>query len=131
MTTTYADVLPEVRLQFNINNPSIDETWTEGYDLAIAEGDESDNPYQEGTKAFAYWNEGWWAGFYAEKPLFDLAATPDNEIRREMLSSQAKPAANDVAWNASVTKKWAVRVVKISSVIALALAAVELVDLAA
>lgn len=66
------DLLPDIKLRFNIDHPSFEECYLDGYDCALAKADEEENPYREGTQEYDHWQEGWWAGFYGEKPLFEL-----------------------------------------------------------
>lgn len=72
-------LLPHVRLDFNINHPALEECYTDGYTSALAELDESENPFHTGSVEARHWIEGWWAGFYGEEPLFDLTKLPEEE----------------------------------------------------
>lgn len=83
------ELLPHIKLRFNIEHPSYEECYVFGYECAIAEVNEEDNPYREGTKEYGQWVEGWWAGFYGEKPLFELADSSDLSLLAE------HDAAND------------------------------------
>lgn len=66
------NILSYVRLKFTIDTPMIEEIWLEGYEFAQKQLDDSANPYQQDDPLHHYWNEGWWAGFYGEEPLFTL-----------------------------------------------------------
>ena len=66
------NVVAEAKLLFELKNPSYDDVWLEGYELALEEGEEEANPYEVGSTEHEFWTEGWWAGFYGEEPLFDL-----------------------------------------------------------
>ena len=66
------ELLPHIKLRFNIEHPTFEETYVFGYECALADAEESINPYPSGTKENEQWSEGWWAGFYNEKPLFSL-----------------------------------------------------------
>ncbi len=72
-------LLPDIRLRFNIEHPSLEDCYTHGYECAVSEITEEDNPYQRGSIESEQWIEGWWAGFYGEKPLYELASESDNE----------------------------------------------------
>lgn len=66
------NLLPDIRLRFNIDHPSLEECYVYGYECALAEVGEEENPYPEWGQEHAQWSEGWWAGFYSERPLFEL-----------------------------------------------------------
>lgn len=65
-------LLPHIKLRFNIEHPSYEECYLFGYECALAEVTEEDNPFREGSQEAEQWLEGWWAGVYGEKPLFDM-----------------------------------------------------------
>ena len=65
-------LLPHIKLHFNIEHPSFEECYAYGYECALAEINEVANPYQMNSKESDQWLEGWWAGFYGEKPLYEL-----------------------------------------------------------
>ena len=66
------DVLPSIRLQFNIDHPTFEECYGYGYACAIASLSSEDNPYPIGSRLWEQWDEGWHDGFYGEDPLFEL-----------------------------------------------------------
>lgn len=65
-------VLPHIKLRFNIEHPSYEECYLFGYECALADIEEEENPFPEGSNEADQWLEGWWAGVYGEKPLFNL-----------------------------------------------------------
>ena len=65
-------LLSYLKLRVNIDYPTYEEIYLFGYDCAKAQLAEDENPYKEGSKQHAQWQEGWWAGFYQEKPLFNM-----------------------------------------------------------
>lgn len=75
-------LLPDIKLRFNIEHPSFEECYAYGYECAAAEVTEEENPYREGTMEAEQWLEGWWAGFYGEKPLFKFGSesNPEQEV---------------------------------------------------
>ncbi|KTD60054.1 hypothetical protein [Legionella shakespearei] len=83
-------LLPHIKLRFNIDHPSYEECYMFGYECAISEVAEEDNPFREGSQEAEQWLEGWWAGAYGEKPLFDLSNIENEEIQLEK-----EIAAND------------------------------------
>jgi hypothetical protein len=89
-----AALLPHIQLQFNIEHPAFEECYQYGYQCAIAEITEEENPFAEGSEEAFQWSEGWWAGFYAEEPLFDSAV-----LAEENAHIDAKPAANDTYYH--------------------------------
>ena len=88
-------LLPHIKLRFNIEHPSFEECYSYGYECALAEVGEEENPYREASLEHEQWLEGWWAGFYGEKPLFELAGEHSDE---ELLASESE-AANDHAYH--------------------------------
>lgn len=87
------ELLPHVKLRFNIEHPSLEECYAYGYESALAEVSEEENPYTEGTLEHEHWVEGWWAGFYGDKPLFELADIGEAQKAVE------KEAANDQSYH--------------------------------
>ncbi|WP_367607516.1 transmission trait enhancer LetE [Legionella sp. W05-934-2] len=83
-------IIPDLKLRFNIEHPTIEESYHFGYECALAELDLEENPFKEGTQPYEQWQEGWWAGFYGEKPLFELTEYPE-EVKRK----DTDAAAND------------------------------------
>lgn len=84
------DLLPDMKLRFNIAHPSYEECYMDGYECALSELEESVNPFKSGSREADQWAEGWWAGAYGEKPLFDMSTLEEDEMEltRDM-------AAND------------------------------------
>ena len=72
-----------LKLFVNAQSQSLEVAWMEGYASGQGDYKYTANPYQEGTQASQYWNEGWDAGFYGETPLFPQYAVsveaPENE----------------------------------------------------
>lgn len=68
-------LLPDIKLRFNIEHPSLEECYLFGYECAVAEVSEAENPYRIGTFESDQWIEGWWAGFYGDESLYD---SPDS-----------------------------------------------------
>ncbi|KTC66454.1 transmission trait enhancer LetE (plasmid) [Legionella adelaidensis] len=66
------NVLPDIRLRFNIDHPTFEECYAFGYECAMAEVSENENPFKPGTSEYDQWAEGWWAGFYGEEPIYDI-----------------------------------------------------------
>lgn len=66
-------ILPYVRLRHHLDVPTLEDTWLDGYESAGHSVGEQANPYEENTSEYHHWNEGWWAGFYGDEPLFSLS----------------------------------------------------------
>lgn len=112
-TTT---LLPHIKLRFNIEHPSFEECYAYGYECALAELGEEENPYRENTQEYEQWQEGWWAGFYGEKPLFELTEQTDAPL----LESEHE-AANDQVYpliSSFVTSSFLANMLKITGAIA-------------
>ena len=77
-------LLPHIKLRFNIEHPNYEECYLFGYECAVAEVVEEDNPFRAGSQEAEQWLEGWWAGFYGEEPLFIINSDAQEiEISRE------------------------------------------------
>lgn len=83
-------LLPDIKLRFNIDHPSYEECYILGYECAVLELDEVENPFREGSQEAVQWLEGWWAGAYGEEPLFDISNLDQEEIQLDKVI-----AAND------------------------------------
>lgn len=86
-----AALLPHIKLRFNMEHPSYEECYLFGYECAISELAEQDNPFRKGSQEAEQWLEGWWAGAYEEAPLFDLKAIE----KEELAIIEKDKAAND------------------------------------
>lgn len=87
------ELLPHVKLRFNIDHPSVEECYAHGYEAAHLDIMEEENPFREGTIEHEHWMEGWWAGFYGEKPLFEIADSNDLSLKTD------HDAANDKSYH--------------------------------
>lgn len=127
-----SEVLPHVRLQFHVQHPVLETCWNEGYDAASVEVAEEENPYQLGSSEYQQWSDGWWAGFYGEQRLFM------KESKTEIISSQdcledtmtGLPAVNDEDYHGSNAVRWLGRIAAVAGIVAVAVAAIELLEIA-
>ncbi len=83
-------ILPHIKLRFNIEHPNYEECYMFGYECALSEVTEEENPFRERSQESEQWLEGWWAGAYGEHPLFDFTSVEEEEKFLER-----KIAAND------------------------------------
>ncbi|WP_058533377.1 hypothetical protein [Legionella saoudiensis] len=83
-------LLPHIKLRFNIDHPSYEESYALGYDCALAYAAEEDNPFPKGSKEAEHWLEGWWDALSGDEPLFDISAYSQEET-----SLAPETAAND------------------------------------
>ena len=113
-------LLPHLKLRFNLAHPSYEECYVFGYECALANMMEEDNPFCYGTRTCEQWLEGWWDGFYGKKPLFELQTEPMEE-----------PAANDQAF-LDRNNRLLIRLLEFSGVIAVsAIIGYQLIELVA
>ena len=77
------ELLPDIKLRFNIDHPSLEECYLFGYECALANMTDEENPYREGTQEYEQWQEGWWAGFYDEKPVFSSEGPEPDPIEND------------------------------------------------
>lgn len=83
-------LLPDIKLRFNIEYPSYEDSYRFGYECALADVDEEDNPFHKGTQQAEHWLEGWWDAIQGEQPLFELKS-----IEKEEFLIKDENAAND------------------------------------
>jgi len=81
-------LLPYLKLRFNIDHPSYEDSYVFGYECGCNLLKEEENPFPLDSEAHEHWLEGWWAGVYGEEPLFKLAQEEEAVI-----------AANDKAYH--------------------------------
>jgi ribosome modulation factor len=84
-------LLPHIKLRFNIDHPSYEECYLFGYECGISEVTEEENPFKEGSREAEQWLEGWWAGVFGEKPIFDV----ENPLGERESDLEREFAAND------------------------------------
>lgn len=82
-------LLPHIKLRFNIEHPSYEESYALGYECAQSYVAEEDNPYPKGSQEAEHWLEGWWDALSGADPLFDLSLVEMDDVSAEDL------AAND------------------------------------
>jgi ribosome modulation factor len=119
------ELLPHIKLRFNIEHPNFEECYAHGYESALADKGEEENPYREGTRESEQWLEGWWAGFYGEKPLFELDEQTETEQEQEQeqkqQQKQQQEAANDQSYHfisGFVSSTFLINILKITGAIA-------------
>jgi len=83
-------LLPDIKLRFNIDHPSYEECYLFGYECAVLEVAEEENPFRDGSQEAEQWLEGWWAGAYGEVPVFDMSSMEQEETHIDKII-----AAND------------------------------------
>ncbi len=83
-------ILPDIKLRFNIDHPTYEESYSSGYESALAYQSEEDNPFQKGTQEANHWLEGWWDALSGDEPLFNTSSLEANEMALEK-----EVAAND------------------------------------
>ncbi len=114
-------LLPHIKLRFNIEHPSLEDCYVYGYECALAEVSEEENPFQASSKESEQWLEGWWAGFYGEKPLYELGANDTNQAE----------AANDHVYSEHMSS-FLTKVMEITSMLAVsAIVGYQVLDLVA
>ena len=120
-------LLPHIKLRFNIEHPSFEECYAYGYECALAEINEEENPYCLSSKESEQWLEGWWAGFYGEKPMYDVA----HETESVVTTSGEIGAANDHVYHENLNS-FLVKFMEITGVLAVSAAVgFQLIDLVA
>jgi ribosome modulation factor len=122
-------LLPHIKLRLDIEHPSLEECYVYGYECALAEGNEDENPFREGTKESDQWLDGWWAGFYGEKPLFQLDYSEGSSPIAE------QEAANDQSFHVHgirINRSFLAKMLKITgAIVATALVGYQVFELVA
>ncbi len=117
-------LLPHLKFRFHVDHPTLEECYAYGYECALADVQEDDNPYQLGSPKREQWLEGWWAGFYNEQPLFSFTAEAEN-------NHAALEPANDGVYHAEQSNYF-LRVLEIAGVIAVsAILGYQVIDIVA
>ena len=118
-------ILSHIKLQFNIEHPTLEECYTYGYTCARADVGEEENPYRVNSSEHAQWIEGWWAGFYGDEPLFH---EDDHLKHQEELDPHA---VNDGLYH-EARDSYLTKVLEIAGVIAVsAILGYQVIDLVA
>ncbi len=107
-------LLPHLKLRFTIEHPNLEECYAYGYECALAEVNEEENPYRAGTREYEQWLDGWWAGFYGEEPLFELPLKAKQPVNKQA-------AANDHVYHAissMLTSDFFTKMLKITGALA-------------
>ena len=134
---TTEHTLPHAKLHLHIQTPTLEDCWLDGYESAKHDIAEGHNPYRPSSKECEFWGDGWWAGLYDEKPLFDLAGHvyPEEEVEKPKLA-EVIPITRAVEkhpekWMSDEKKRLLKRTVQLATAIFVAAAAYEIADIAA
>jgi hypothetical protein len=84
------EIIPDLTLRLHLDYPSYEESYAFGYECAVKNLCEEENPYPVDSQEHAHWLEGWWAGFYAEEPLFEA-----DRDRPSAVTKAVEEAANE------------------------------------
>ena len=127
-----SEILPHVRLQFHAQHPVFEACWNEGYDSAEGDLSEEENPYGLETREYQQWNDGWWAGFYGEERLFAQATETEIVSKADCQEDvmTGLPAVNDDDYHALNAVRWLGRFATVAGIVAVAVAAIELLEIA-
>ena len=125
MMNELTDVVPDIKFRFHVEHPTLEECYAYGYESALADVQEDDNPYAVSSHNNEQWLEGWWAGFYEDQPLFAFDAEHPEDG-----SAELKPA-NDHSFH-DTCENYLLRALEIASVIAVsAIIGYQVIDLVA
>lgn len=125
MNNELTELLPHIKFRFHVDYPTLEECYAYGYECALADVGESENPYALDSHEGEQWLEGWWAGFYNDQPLFSFESEQADDT-----SGVLKPA-NDGLYHA-MHDNYILRALEIASVIAVsAIIGYQVIDLVA
>lgn len=98
---TTEEILPYVRLRFNIENPTFEECYIDGFESSKQSIDVSENPFKLSSPEYEQWSQGWWDHFYGQEPLFEY-----NNIENSNLETLFETqASNDDTFYGQLNKK--------------------------
>ena len=72
-------LLPHIKLRFNIDHPSYEDSYVLGYECALGYIAEEDNPFPKSSPEAEQWLEGWWDATTGQQPLFVLSLLESND----------------------------------------------------
>ena len=117
------NVLPDLRLKFHIEHPTIEECYIAGYEAAEAAYPEEMNPFTDNATLHSHWADGWWDGYYNQPPLFSIKSIEEEAAMAEEAQDEA---------DHNTVHPWMAHVIKITSVLGMtALVGYQLLDLVA
>lgn len=122
------ELLPYLKLKLELEHPNLEDCWHEGYYSVQLDLELEDNPYEEDSKEAEFWSQGWWAGFYEEPELSPKPLTVVSE--GHFTKVNLPQAANESIWSSDNIKRWTCNVVKVATVVAMTVVAIEFLDLA-
>ncbi len=124
--------LSVAKLQLHVDFPDIEEVWLDGYECANKEASESQNPYPKHSLEHIQWSEGWWAGFYGEEPLFELAgAKAAATVTAPETTVATAKASKPVLWQQDNIKYWITRLTQLAGALVASAAFYQLADIVA
>lgn len=106
------ELLPHIKLRFNIEHPTFEECYAYGYECARVELDEEENPFRAGSKEYEQWSEGWWAGFYSD----DVITVTTEQLNIDTLVYPT--VANDEDYHHDKIENFFIKFLEISGIIA-------------
>lgn len=120
--TDFITTLPDVRLKFHIDHPTVEECYIAGYEAAETAYPEEANPFEANTDLHGHWADGWWDGYYNQPAIFSIKSIEEDEI-----ALSEEPVAETMQ-----AHPWMAHVIKITSVLGMtALVGYQLLDLVA
>lgn len=130
-----AELLPYVKLLFEVDNPSLEECYQWGYQMAQDGLEESENPFMEtnaDSKEAEYWNQGWWDGCYGVEPMFEVepVATAHAETTMAEAPSLTELSANEDQFEVNKESKMTT-VAKLAAAVAGAFLSYQVIDMIA
>lgn len=130
---TTDEMLPYVRLRFNIENPSYEDCYLEGYESSKSDIEESNNPYKPLSAEAEQWSQGWWDQFYGKEPVFqyDTIQTSELEAVYEEKASNDASFYEDAKDNVSLRRSRMTLVAKVAAMVAASFLSYQVIDLIA
>jgi hypothetical protein len=95
------EILPYIRLRFNLEHPTFENCYIEGYEACGHSLEESSNPFKPNSAENEQWSQGWWDNFYGEEALFQYSTIEDDELEH---SYQQDRASNEPSFYGQETE---------------------------
>lgn len=124
-------ILAHLRLHLAAQMTDVEQCWQEGYDSCGQNLDATDNPYEQSSKEYHYWNEGWWCSYYNEDPVFnERMATDFNLVTEHVVDIHPHVAKTKTSPIIDFIKIAGLRLLEFSTALMITVAGYQLVDLA-
>ena len=129
---TTAKLLPYVKLMFEIDNPSLEDCYQYGYQMAQDGSEETENPFADhkSGQEDEYWLQGRWDSSYGLEPMFAIETIEQaiSTTDEKLVELSNMDAANDSGFEVLRESK-ITTVAKLAAVVAGAFLSYQVIDM--